>query len=64
MLLDFFLLFCFFFYKYHIHFCFLQMVLQYFYVILKESKSANHIIFLGYLTGMKIAVPENFDFQH
>ena len=32
--------------------------------ILKESKSSNHIIFLDYLTGMKIVVPENFDFQY
>ena len=34
------------------------------YLILKESKSANHIIFHDYLTGMKIIVPENFDFQY
>ena len=27
------------------------------YVILKESKSTNYIIFLDYLTGMKIVVP-------
>ena len=26
-------------------------------------KSANHIIFLDYLTTMKSVVPENFDFQ-
>ena len=26
--------------------------------------SADHIIFLDYLTSMKIAVPENFDFQY
>ena len=32
------------------------------YIILKESKSANYIIFLDYLTGMKIVDPENFDF--
>ena len=32
--------------------------------MLKERKSANHIIFLEYLTGTKIVVPENFDFQY
>ena len=26
--------------------------------------SANHIIFLSYLTDIKIVVPENFDFQY
>ena len=25
---------------------------------------ANHIIFLDYLTGIKIVVPENFDLQY
>ena len=34
------------------------------YIILKESKSVNHIIFLDYLTGMKIVVSENFNFQY
>ena len=33
-------------------------------IILKESEIANHIIFLDYLTGMKIVVPKNFDFQY
>ena len=28
-----------------------------------KNKSANHIIFLGYLTDMKIIIPE-FDFQY
>ena len=32
--------------------------------MLKEIKSANHIIFLDYLTGIKIVVPENCDFQY
>ena len=31
--------------------------------MLKESKSANYINFLQYLTGRKIFIPENFDFQ-
>ena len=50
-----------FFYKYHINFCFYYKCGC---IILKESKSANHIIFLDYLTGMKIIIPENFDFQY
>ena len=33
-------------------------------IILKKTKRANHIIFLNYLTGMKIVVPDNFDFQY
>ena len=33
-------------------------------MILEESKSANNIDFLDYSTGMKIIVPENFDFQY
>ena len=37
---------------------------MYLYIILKENKSANLIIFFDYLTGMKIVVPENFDFQY
>ena len=40
------------------------MWITYIYIVLKKSKSANHIIFLDYLTGMKIVVPENFDFQY
>ena len=52
-----------FFHKYHIHFCFSGDG-WHIYIILKESKSAKYIIFLDYLTGMKIAVPENFDFQY
>ena len=32
--------------------------------MLKESTSANHTTFIDYLTGMKIVVPENFDFQY
>ena len=31
---------------------------------MKESKNANHIIFLDFLTGMKTVVPENFDFNN
>ena len=34
------------------------------YIILKENKSVNRIIFLDYLIGMKIVVPENFDFNY
>ena len=34
------------------------------YNILKENKGGNHIIFLDYLTGMKIVVPEIFYFQY
>ena len=56
MSLEFFLFF-YFFYKWHIHFWNL-------YLILKESKSANHLIFLDCLTAMKIVVLENFDFQY
>ena len=33
-------------------------------IILKESVSANHIIFFDYLTGMKIIFPENSDIQY
>ena len=33
-------------------------------VILKESKNVNYIIFFDFLTGMKIVVPENFNFQY
>ena len=31
---------------------------------MKENKRVNHIIFLDHLTGVKIVVPENFDFQY
>ena len=31
---------------------------------MKESKSAKHIILFNYLSGMKIFVPKNFDFQY
>ena len=30
----------------------------------EKSKSADHIIFRNYLTGMKIVVRQNFDFQY
>ena len=33
-------------------------------MIRKESKSVNCIIFLDYLTGIKIVIPEKFDFQY
>ena len=32
--------------------------------MLKEIKSTKHIIFLDYLNGMKMVVPEKFDFQY
>ena len=32
--------------------------------MLKESQSANHIIFLDDLIGMKIGILENFDLQY
>ena len=63
MSLEFFY-FLFFFYKYHIYLCLIHMWITSIYIILKENKSANHIIWLDYLTGMKIVTPENFDFQY
>ena len=53
-----------FFYKYHIHFCFFYRCGLHLYIILKVSKSTNHIIFLDCLTGMKIVAAKNFDFQY
>ena len=32
--------------------------------MLKKIKNTNYIIFLDYLTGMKIFVLKNFDFQY
>ena len=53
-----------FFNKYHIHSCFFYRSGQHLYIILKENYNENYIIFLNYLIGMKIVVPENFDFQY
>ena len=53
----------FFFYNCHINFLFYRCG-EHLYITLKESKSTNYIIFFDYSTGIKIIVPENFDFQY
>ena len=51
------------FYKYEIHFCFVHIGIISIYNT-EGCTSANRIIFLDYLTAMKIVVTENFDFQY